>query len=92
VERINRNAILAEQPPYLVRVADRRLDLRLAQKEHRHPHIELFGDPNRAFCGEPLAGGIRRSRAPYSEGLVGAICPQCAEVIAGLMKPAGEVL
>jgi hypothetical protein len=90
-ERINRDASLRRQPPYLAKVVTGERKLILARKQQRKPHVQLDGDPARAFCGEPLES-VTRVSADYNLMIIQTVCPQCAQVMADLMNTTVEML
>jgi hypothetical protein len=91
IERVNRESMLRRQPPFLARAFTGQLDLILVRKQQHKPHVQLYGDEARAFCGEPLTGGTRNSVA-YNLMAIDSICRQCATVIADLMNTTVEAL
>jgi hypothetical protein len=90
-ERRNREAVMRVQPTFLAKAFAGQFDLTLVRKQHHKPHVQLFGDADRGFCGEPLVGGHRAAIA-YNLLLVDSICPLCAGVIANLMNTTVDAL
>jgi len=92
LERISREEALRAQPEYLEKVRAGTYDLILARFQSHKPHVQLFGDPNRAFCGVSLTNSPRRTRCAWWEFVSDSVCSQCAQAIAGILKIPLEAL
>jgi len=91
VERAGRVAAMRQQPEYLEKVRAGTYDLILARFQNHKPHVQLFGDPNRAFCGISLTNSPRRTRCGWWEfASASAVCSQCTQIIGEILKPPVE--
>ena len=75
-----RDALLREQRTYSPGVLEQRTELRLARPVRTGRfHFELFGNPNEAYCGQPLERAAQRERQFYTNTVQGTACPGCVE-------------
>jgi hypothetical protein len=88
IDRIARAALLRSQPHYLEKVRAGAFDFILARFRNHKPHIQLFNDPNRAFCGVSLTNTPRRSKCPFASLTPDSACSQCFQVVTDLLMGA----
>jgi len=91
LERASREAVMRAQPDWITKARTGQCDFILARFQQHKPHVQLFGDPNHAFCGQPLAE-FKRTKLPYVGLTPDAVCPQCFRIVAGILKTTVEAL
>jgi|GEM_PF-3477747 len=90
IERACRVSSMRQQPEYLEKVRAGTFDFILARFQNHKPHVQLFGDPNRSFCGISLTNSPRRTRCAYWEFVSASVCSQCAQIIAEILETTTE--
>jgi hypothetical protein len=90
-ERGSREGLLAQQRQFLPALFAGRSDFTLARPGRGKFHIALIGDPDHAWCGQPIAK-LQRRRVTYSQLLPNTLCPACREQLAALRGVAVEAL
>lgn len=76
-----RQAYLDRFRDLLPAIIEGKILLRTAQAAMGRKHLELYGDPMHALCGEALAEKMRRTHMEYHDGVLRLLCPKCRETL-----------
>jgi hypothetical protein len=91
IERFSREESLRQQPHYLEKTRSGTYDYLLATYQQHKPHVQLFGNPNQAFCGISLSNMPRRTKCSFYAFNPDDICSECVKVIVALTKEAQAI-